>query len=45
MSSLRKSPDIFFSLKWKIMALLGLVFVTLTLLLIGWAYLSQAERL
>jgi len=27
------------------MALLGLVFVTLTLLLIGWAYLSQAERL
>ncbi len=27
------------------MALLGLAFVTLTLLLISWAYLSQAERL
>lgn len=33
------------SLKWKIMALLGLIFVTLTLLLISWAYLSQVNRL
>ena len=33
------------SLKWKIMALLGLIFLTLTLLLISWAYLSQVNRL
>ncbi len=39
-----EKPNVFLSLKWKIMSLLGLILVTLTITLITWAYQSQTSN-
>ena len=44
MPLLMEKPNVFLSLKWKIMSLLGLILVTLTITLITWAYQSQTSN-